>query len=95
MPGTEVRRNIANALGPRRKDVMIQGHIGSVNINYQYDISRDLETIRRYFEELLRLFGGYIDFGMMFFIDSENDYKGVFDTGFAGLVFKNSSGRAI
>ncbi|NLO47776.1 MAG: aldo/keto reductase [Clostridiales bacterium] len=88
MPGKEVRENIAKALGSRREDVMIQGHIGSVNINHQYDISRDLGTVRRYFEELLRLFGGYIDFGMMFFIDSEDDYQGVFDTGFADYVLK-------
>lgn len=87
MPGKEVRENIAKALGPRRKDVMIQGHIGSTDLNQQYDISRDLPTIKRFFEDLLRIFG-YIDFGMMFFIDSEEDYKGVFETGFADYVLK-------
>ena len=86
MPGREIRENIAKALGRRRKEVMIQGHIGSTDIGRQYDISRDLPTVRKYFEELLRLFGGYIDFGMMFFIDSEKDYKGVFDTGVADYV---------
>ncbi len=85
MPGKEVRENIAKALGPRRKDVMIQGHIGSANLNQQYDISRDLPTVRRFFEDLLRIFG-YIDFGMMFFIDSDEDYRGVFETGFAEYV---------
>ena len=85
MPGKEVRENIANAMGGRRKDVMIQGHIGSTNDNQQYDISRDLPTVKRYFEELLRIFG-YIDFGMMFFIDSDEDYKAVFETGFADYV---------
>ncbi len=85
MPGREVRENIAKALGERRKDVMIQGHIGSVDIRQQYDISRDMPVVRKYFEELLKLFG-YIDFGMMFFIDSEDDYKGVFETGFADYV---------
>lgn len=86
MPGREVRENIAKALGNRRKDVMIQGHIGSTDIRQQYDISRDLPVVKRYFEDLLRIFGGYIDFGMMFFIDSEEDYRGVFDTGFADYV---------
>jgi predicted aldo/keto reductase-like oxidoreductase len=86
MPGREIRENIAKALVNRRHEVMIQGHIGSTDINYQYDISRDLPVVRRYFEELLRLFGGYIDFGMMFFIDSEKDYDGVFNTGFADYV---------
>ena len=85
MPGDEVRQNIARALGGRRSQVMIQGHIGSTDVNEQYDISRDLPTAKRYFERLLQIFG-YIDFGMMFFIDSEEDYKGVFETGFADYV---------
>ncbi|MCL2361018.1 MAG: aldo/keto reductase [Defluviitaleaceae bacterium] len=85
MPGTEVREFIGKALGNRRKDVMIQGHIGSTAANKQFDISRDIPTVKRYFEELLRIFG-YIDFGMMFYIDSEQDYKDVFETPFATYV---------
>jgi predicted aldo/keto reductase-like oxidoreductase len=87
MPGTEVRENIAKALGGRRDQVMLQGHIGSTTKNGQYNVSRDLPEVRRYFEELLRLFGP-IEFGMMFFIDSERDYSGVFDTGFAEYVLR-------
>ena len=87
MPGTEVRENIAKALGENRKQVMIQGHIGSTNIRQQYDISRDLPVVKQYFEEMLRIFG-YIDFGMMFFIDSEKDYQGVFETDFINYVLK-------
>ena len=86
MPGKEIRENIAKALGSRRGEVMIQGHIGSTDVNEQYDKSRDLPVVKRYFEDLLRIFGGYIDFGMMFFIDSEEDYKGVFETDFAEYV---------
>ena len=86
MPGREIRENIAKALGSRRKEVMIQGHIGSTDIKQQYDISRDLPTVKKYFEDMLRIFGGYIDFGMMFFIDSEAEYKKVFETGFAEYV---------
>ena len=87
MPGTEVRQNIAKALGKRRDKVLIQGHIGSTNVEKQYDISRDIPTVKKFFEELLRLYG-YIDFGMMFFIDSEEDYKNVFETDFATYVDK-------
>jgi predicted aldo/keto reductase-like oxidoreductase len=86
MPGKEIRENVAKALGGKRKDVMIQGHIGSTDIKQQYDISRDMPTVQRFFEDLLRIFGGYIDFGMMFFIDSEKDYKNVFETEFADYV---------
>jgi len=86
MPGREIRENISKSLGNRRKQVMIQGHIGSTDIKQQYDISRDMPTIKKYFENILRIFGGYIDFGMMFFIDTEKDYQDVFETGFAGYV---------
>lgn len=86
MPTAEVRGNIARAIGARREQVMIQGHIGSTVLNGQYDISRDLPTVRKYFEDMLRHFGGYIDLGMMFFIDSDEDYKGVFETGFVNYV---------
>ena len=81
MPGTEVREFIGKALGSRRKDVMLQGHIGATDVKNQYDISRDMPTVKRYFEELLRIYG-YIDFGMLYFIDSEQDYKDIFDTPF-------------
>ena len=85
MPGTEVREFIAKAIDNRRGQVLIQGHIGATNVDKQYDISRDLPTVKQFFEELLRLYG-YIDFGMMFFIDSEEDYKNVFETEFVTYV---------
>ena len=87
MPGKAVREDIAKALGSRRKDVLIQGHIGSTDINRQYDISRDMPTVQKYFEEMLRIYG-HIELGMMFFIDSEEDYKGVFETDFVNYVQK-------
>ena len=88
MPGEPVRQNIARALGNRRKDVVIQGHIGSTDIKQQYDISRDKTVYPRYFEQLLRIFGGYIDLGMMFFIDTQADYDAVFETDFAEYAVK-------
>jgi predicted aldo/keto reductase-like oxidoreductase len=86
MPGKEIRENIAKAMGNRRDKVMIQGHIGSTDVNQQYDISRNMPTVKKYFEDMLRIFGGHIEFGMMFFIDSEDDYRNVFETEFAGYV---------
>ena len=80
MPGESVRLNIGRALAGRRDKVLIQGHIGSTDINQQYDMSRDLKTIKKYFENLLRCLNtDYIDFGMLFFIDSEKDFTGVFE----------------
>jgi predicted aldo/keto reductase-like oxidoreductase len=79
MPGAEVRRNIGKAIAGRRGELLIQGHIGSTERNGQNDISRDLPTCKRYFEELLSCLGtDYIDLGMLFFIDSQRDFDSVF-----------------
>ena len=85
MPGREVRENIAKALGDRREEVMIHGHFGSTDINQQYDISRDMPKVKKYFEELLEIFG-YVDFGMLFYVDNEEDYKNIFETEFIEYV---------
>ena len=87
MPGTPVRDNISKALKGRRDKVLIQGHIGSVDIREQYDRTRDVPTCKKYFENLLRSFHtDYIDLGMMFFIDTEEDFKGVFETDYISYV---------
>jgi len=86
MPGEEVRGYISKALGNKRDKVMIQGHIGATDVGRQYDISRDMPTVKKYFEDMLRMFGGYIDFGMLFFIDSEEDYRSVFETDFVAYA---------
>ncbi|NLA58981.1 MAG: aldo/keto reductase [Firmicutes bacterium] len=89
MPGTAVRENIGRALKGRRTKVLIQGHIGSVEKNGQYHRTRDVAVCRQYFENLLRsLNTDYIDFGMMYFVDTEEDYKGVFETEYIDYVLK-------
>ena len=81
MPGEEVRKNIGRAIAGKRDKWLIQGHICSTDINRQYDISRDLKTSQKYFENLLKYLNtDYIDFGMLFYIDTEEDYKAVFET---------------
>lgn len=82
MPGDEVRRNIGRAMGNRRKDFIIQGHIGSVDLREQYDISRDLNICKRYFENLLTGLGtDYIDIGMLFFMDSDEALEQIYANG--------------
>lgn len=84
MPQAEVRENIGKALRGRRDRIMIQGHIGSTGQGDQADISRDLPTCKAYFENYLEtLATDYIDIGMLFFIDSEEDFKGAFEGGLA------------
>lgn len=82
MPGDAVRTHIGNALAGRRDKVVIQGAIGSTDINDQYDISRDLAECKRYFENLLRcLKTDYIDIGMLFFLDSHEAIDAVIANG--------------
>ena len=89
MPGRPVRENISRALKGRRDQVLLQGHVGSVDLREQYDRTRDVAVCRRYFEDLLRIFKtDYIDLGMMFFIDTEEDYQGVFETDYITYVQK-------
>ncbi len=89
MPGDEVREYIGRALGGRRDKVLLQGHIGSVDKDGQYDVTRDLGRCQAAFEALLKnLNTDYIDFGMLFFMDSENAYNAVFETGIIDYVLK-------
>lgn len=89
MPGDEVRRNIGKALGSRRKEMIIQGHIGSVDLSEQYDISRDLPTCKRYFENLLKNLGtDYIDVGMLFFMDSDEAFEQIHSNGIVDYVLE-------
>jgi predicted aldo/keto reductase-like oxidoreductase len=99
MPGAEVRGNIGKALGKDRSKVLIQGHICSVDLNRQYDISRDPATCEKYFESLLTDLGtDYIDLGMLFFVDTQDDFRDVFQTGiidYARKLKKQGKIRAI
>ena len=101
MPQESVRKDIGKALKGQRDKMIIQGHIGSVLAegSDQFDISRDLNKSKRSFEELLRLLDtDYIDIGMLFYIDSEDDFGGTFENGLADYALelkKNGTIRAI
>ena len=82
MPGREVRTNIGRALAGRRDKVFLQGAIGSVDLNLQYDISRELAVCKRYFEEMLTcLKTDYLDFGMLFYLDSHEAIDDMINNG--------------
>lgn len=82
MPGDEIRTNLGKALSGRRDKMLIQGHIGSVDLKEQYDVSRDLQICKQYFEKLLRcLDTDYIDFGMLFFLDTQEEIDAILASG--------------
>lgn len=79
--------------------MFIQGAIGSVDLNEQYDLSRDLKICQQYFENLLRfLQTDYIDLGMLFFLDTHQDIEAVLDNGiveYARQLKRDGTVRAI
>ena len=82
MPGEKIRRHIGKTFGKKRKDVIIQGHICSVEICQQYGVSRELQTCKDYFEKLLVHLGtDYIDVGMLFFVDTNDDLQQIHANG--------------
>jgi uncharacterized protein len=89
MPGAAVRQNISRALKGRREQVLLQGHIGAVERDGQFDRTREVALCRKYVEEFLKHFNtDYIDLGMMFFIDTEEDYKKSFESDYIDYVLK-------
>lgn len=89
MPGKEVRTNIGKALAGRRDKLLLQGAIGSVDLNEQYDISRELSVCQRYFEDMLRcLKTDHIDFGLLFFMDSHDAIDAALNNGVVEYAMK-------
>jgi predicted aldo/keto reductase-like oxidoreductase len=81
MPEPNVRTNIGKALAGRRDKVFIQGHIGVGWINGQYAHTRELETSKFYFSDLMaRLQTDYIDIGVFHFVDNDADFEKMFHT---------------
>ena len=78
MSNPEVRTKLGNALAPHRKRWIIQGHVGSVWRNGQYERTRDLTLCRDAFADLLaRLQTDYVDIGMIHYIDTPEEWESV------------------
>lgn len=90
MPQAEVRSNIGRAIGKRRKNVMLQGHIGAALQNDgQYLRTRDPKICDVFVKDFMTRFDtDYIDFGMIHFVDTEDDYKEAFDAPYIEYVQK-------
>ncbi len=74
MSEPQVRADIGRALGARRGDVLLQGHIGSIWQDGQYQRSRDLQQCQAFIRDFLtRFHTDYIDIGMIHFIDTMED----------------------
>lgn len=74
MSEPQVRSDIGAALRGRRGEVLLQGHIGSIWRDGQYERSRDIDLCRTFVADFLRRFEtDYIDIGMIHFVDTLDD----------------------
>ena len=85
MPDPKSRDIIGKAIADCRDEWFVQGHLGSTWQGGQYVRSRDMAVVKPAFEDLLRrIGGGYIDLGMIHFVDSEKDW----DASMSGPFFE-------
>lgn len=87
MSEPQVRSNIGAAIKGSREKWIIQGHLGSTWQNGQYERTRELPKVKEAFCDLLtRLGTGYVDLGMIHYIDGEEEFHQVMDGEFYGYV---------
>ncbi|HEX7713430.1 MAG TPA: aldo/keto reductase [Bacillota bacterium] len=97
MPSPEIRDYFGVAIQGHREKINIAGHLGSTLKDGQYFRTRDLQKSEAFFDDLLkRLRTDYVDILMLHFIDDEEDYKAVFESGeFYELALRlKSTGKA-
>ncbi|MBR6221793.1 MAG: aldo/keto reductase [Clostridia bacterium] len=76
MPDPKSRDIIGAAIADCRGEWFVQGHIGSTWQGGQYVRSRDMAFVKPAFEDLVaRIGGGYIDLGMIHYVDTEADWQ--------------------
>lgn len=75
MPDPKSRDIIGTAIAGSREKWYVQGHIGSTWQGGQYVRTRDMKFVKPAFEDLLRrIGGGYIDLGMIHYVDSQEEW---------------------
>ncbi len=87
MADPAVRSKIGDAIAPNRKRWIVQGHFGSVWKDGKYEKSRDPALCRASFEDLLKRFHtDYVDLGMIYYVDSVDEFNEIVKGPFMDLV---------
>ncbi len=85
----KTRSNIGYALQGRRDEMVIQGHIGTIWANGQHTRTRDLDSTKAGFEDLLaRLHTDHIEVGMIHITDSREEWEEIQNSPFLDYVFQ-------
>lgn len=81
-PNPDLRKNLASALRGRRDKFVLQSHLCSIWRNGQYERTRDLDMVKKGFEDMLsELSTDYIDIGMIHYVDAVSDWSNVQESG--------------
>ena len=89
MPDPKSRDIIGKAISEDRANWIVQGHIGSTWQNGQYVRTRDMDKVVPAFEDLLqRIGGGYIDLGMIHYVDAQEDWDLCMDSDYIKYVHR-------
>ncbi|MBQ1377813.1 MAG: aldo/keto reductase [Lachnospiraceae bacterium] len=82
-----IRKNIGSALKGHRENWIIQGHIGSTWQDGQYVRTREIDKVKKAFQDLLELLQtDYIDLGMIHYVDAEADWETCMNTEYIDYV---------
>lgn len=92
MAQTWLRDSIGAAISGKREEFILQGHIGTMEENGNTVRTRNLAETKASFDSLRKsLKSDYIDVGMLYFIDREEDYCNVFESDIIEYVQKLKS----
>ena len=80
MSDPRVRSMIGDAIAGDREHWIVQGHLGSTWQDGQYVRTRDVDAVKRAFDDLLTRFRtDYIDLGMIHYVDSPEELERILD----------------
>ena len=89
MPDPKSRDIIGKAIAGSRERWFVQGHIGSTWQGGQYVRTRDMAFVKPAFEDLVsRIGGGYIDLGMIHYVDSAEEWDTCMNTEYIDYVLR-------
>ena len=81
-PDPAMRKALGEALYGRRDHFVIQGHLGSIWKDGQYQRTRDLQEVKEGFAQMCHLLQtDVIDIGMIHYVDAPKDWQTVIDHG--------------
>lgn len=79
-PNPDLHRRVGAAIAGCRENFILQAHLCSIWQNGQYKASRKIDEVKDAFEKLLAQLGtGYLDIGMIHYVDSVETWRQIAD----------------